>query len=195
MRRPRSAREAALLGVLDGLNPFGRTGHPVLDAAYLAAVGALLGMCLSFVGCQPAYAGVAFPTPSTFSTPSTLEPDMDVISTDFLWALAGVESGHNDAAYNEAEGAVGRFQIRQCYLTDANEAAGTNYTLSQMRDPRLAMAVVRAYLTRWGEAYERRTGNPATAEVLARIHNGGPRGAEKDCTLAYARRFRKEAGL
>lgn len=120
---------------------------------------------------------------------------MDVISTDFLWALAGVESGHNDAAYNEAEQAVGRFQIRACYLADANEALGTSYTLSQMSDPKIAMAVVRAYLTRWGDAYEKRTGNPATAEVLARIHNGGPRGAEKDCTLAYARRFRKEAGL
>lgn len=120
---------------------------------------------------------------------------MDVIDTDFLWALAGVESGHNDAAYNPAEGAVGRFQIRACYLADANEALGTAYTLQQMSDPRIAMEVVRAYLTRWGAAYERRTGNPATAEVLARIHNGGPRGAEKDCTLAYAKRFRKEARL
>ncbi len=197
MRKPRSFFEAALFGILTGINPFSRTGHPVLDALYLASVAAAVGLFLAQLaaGCTPAYAGCAFPTPSTFSTPSTLEPDMDVISTDFLWALAGVESGHNDAAYNEAEQAVGRFQIRACYLADANEALGTSYTLSQMSDPKIAMAVVRAYLTRWGDAYEKRTGNPATAEVLARIHNGGPRGAEKDCTLAYARRFRKEAGL
>lgn len=121
--------------------------------------------------------------------------DSSILSSDFLWALAGVESGHNDAAYNPAEQAVGRFQIRACYLADANEALGTAYTLQQMSDPRIAMEVVRAYLTRWGAAYEKRTGNPATAEVLARIHNGGPRGAEKDCTLAYARRFAKEARL
>ena len=187
MRRPRSSRDAALLGVLSGLNPFGRTGHPVLDAAYLAAVGALLGMCLSFVGCQPASAGGVFPTPSTF------EPAMDssLLSYGFLTALARVESGMNDAAVNEAEGAVGRFQIRQCYLDDANEAAGTRYALAEMADPRKAMQVVCAYLGRYAPAFEARAGRPATAEDLARIHNGGPRGAEKDATLDYARRFRK----
>ena len=121
--------------------------------------------------------------------------DADLISTDFLWALAGVESGHNDAAVNAAEGAHGRFQIRQGYLTDANEVLGTAYTLRDMHDPRKAMEVVRAYLGRYAPAFEARTGRPATAVDLARIHNGGPRGAEKDCTLAYARRFAKEARL
>ena len=197
MRKPRSFFEAAVFGILTGINPFSRTGHPVLDTLYLVTSVMAVGLFLAQLaaGCTPAYAGCAFPTPSTFSTTSTIEPAMDVISTDFLWALAGVESGHNDAAYNPAEGAVGRFQIRACYLADANEALGTAYTLQQMSDPRIAMEVVRAYLTRWGAAYERRTGHPATAEVLARIHNGGPRGAEKDCTLAYAKRFAKEARL
>ena len=190
MRRPRSLRDAALLGVLSGLNPFGTCGRPLLDWAYALALCALLGMCLAF-----AMAGRVLPAPSTPPTPPTPPSAMDssLLSPDFLRALARVESGCDDAAYNPAERAVGRYQIRQPYLSDANEALGTNYSLLEMSDPAKAEAVVRAYLTRWGEAFERRTGHPATAEVLARIHNGGPRGAEKSCTLGYAERFRREA--
>ena len=117
--------------------------------------------------------------------------DSSLLSYGFLCALAKVESGMNDAAVNREEGAVGRFQIRQCYLDDANEAIGKSYALSEMSDPRKAMEVVCAYLTRYAPAFEARAGHPATVEDLARIHNGGPRGAEKDCTLDYARRFRK----
>ena len=192
MRRPRSLRDAALLGVLSGLNPFGTCGRPLLDWAYALALCAFLGMCLAFAtaGCAPACATPA--TPSTPSTPST-SMDPSLLSPDFLRALARVESGCDDAAYNPAERAVGRYQIRQPYLSDANEALGTNYSLLEMSDPAKAEAVVRAYLTRWGEAFERRTGQPATAEILARIHNGGPRGAEKAATLGYAERFRREA--
>lgn len=107
----------------------------------------------------------------------------------FLDRLAMVESGMNDAAVNEAEGAHGRYQIRQCYLDDANEKLGTSYTLQDMHDPEKAAKVVIAYLTRYGDSYERRTGHPASDEVLARIHNGGPRGAEKAATIPYWRKF------
>ena len=106
MRKPRSFFEAALFGILTGINPFSRTGHPVLDALYLASVAAAVGLFLAQLaaGCTPAYAGCAFPTPSTFSTPSTLEPDMDVIDTDFLWALAG-------AAFRESRNEWGMGQV------------------------------------------------------------------------------------
>ena len=62
-----------------------------------------------------------------------------------------------------------------------------------MHDPAKAAAVVRAYLLRYGAAFERRAGREATDEDLARIHNGGPRGAERDATLGYAARFREAA--
>jgi hypothetical protein len=78
-------------------------------------------------------------------------------------------------------------------LADANEYLGTAYTIDQMHDPATANTVVWAYLTRWGEAYERRTGRTATAEVIARIHNGGPMGAERSCTIGYASRFARAA--
>lgn len=109
----------------------------------------------------------------------------------FLCDLAMVESGVDDAAVNESEGAHGRYQIRQCYLDDANQRLGTSYTLQDMHDPHKAEIVVRAYLMRYGESYERRTGQPATDEVLARIHNGGPLGAERDCTLPYLDKYRQ----
>ena len=107
----------------------------------------------------------------------------------FLDRLAMVESGGDDAATNAAEGAVGRYQIRPAYLADANEAAGTSYTLAEMREPGKAEAVVRAYLGRYGAAFAARAGRAPTEEELARIHNGGPRGAERAATLAYAAAF------
>lgn len=111
------------------------------------------------------------------------------IDTAFLEALAEVESNGNDAAVNEREDAHGRYQIRAGYLADANEALGTSYTLEDMHDPAKAEEVVRAYLLRYGQAYERRTGHLATDGVLARIHNGGPRGAEKAATVPYLAKF------
>lgn len=111
------------------------------------------------------------------------------ITPQFLDRLAMVESGINDAAVNKAENAHGRYQIRQAYLDDANSKLGTSYTLHDMHDHEKAAKVVIAYLTRYGDSYERRTGHLATDEVLARIHNGGPRGAEKASTIAYWGKF------
>ena len=45
------------------------------------------------------------------------------------------------------------------------------------------------YLRHYRRAYTRRTGLPATGVVMARIHNGGPRGYAKTSTRAYARKF------
>lgn len=110
------------------------------------------------------------------------------IDTAFLEALATVESNGNDSAVNEREDAHGRYQIRQAYLTDANRILGTSYALADMHDPVLAERVVRAYLLNYGNNYEKFTGNVATPIVLARIHNGGPRGYNKAATYDYGMR-------
>ena len=115
------------------------------------------------------------------------------VSGAFLDRLALVESGRDDSAVNEAEGAHGRYQITALYLADANEVLGTDYSLADCHNPEVAERVVRAYLMRYGTAYEERTGNKATPVVLARIHAGGPRGAEKDSTIAYGEMFREVA--
>ena len=121
------------------------------------------------------------------ATPAEIAAD-----ADFLRALATVESRGRDDAVNAAEDAHGRYQIRAAYLADANEYAGTSYTLADCHDPAIARAVVCAYLTRYGNALAR-TGRLVTARDLARIHNGGPRGWKKSATLGYAERF--EAAL
>lgn len=107
----------------------------------------------------------------------------------FLDRLAEIESGGDDAAVNPAEGAHGRWQVRAGYLADGNAEAGTNYALDEMHDPAKAETIVRAYLGRYGRAFAARAGRAPTAEELARIHNGGPRGAESPRTLAYAAAF------
>ena len=109
----------------------------------------------------------------------------DVLTPEFFQALGQQESGNNDAAVNTNENAVGRYQIRQGYLDDANAFGGTDYTLEDMHNPTNAERVVSAYLARWAPRYTRRTGNPITQEVAARIHNGGYAGAERPSTTNY----------
>ena len=111
----------------------------------------------------------------------------------FLDRLALVESGGDDGALGPC-GGVGRYQIREDYLADGNAAAGTSYTLEEMHEPDKAATIVRAYLGRYGRAFAARAGREPTAEELARIHNGGPRGAESPRTLAYARAFAATEG-
>ena len=191
-----------------------RSGREALAAAInwalLVAVSLNIGMAFAFLrqwyldrhpltGPSSVVAGSSSPQwvddrPVFFSTntPDTaMSPD--IIDANFLRALSEVESGTNDLSVNKRENAHGRYQIRPCYLADANEFLGTSYSLEDMHDPATANTVVWAYLTRWGEAYEKRTGQAATPIVLARIHNGGPRGAERSCTLGYARRFERAA--
>lgn len=112
----------------------------------------------------------------------------------FLDRIAMVESGGDDAAVNAAEDAHGRWQVRAGYLADGNAEAGTSYALDEMHDPQKAETIVRAYLSRYGRAFAARAGRDPTAEELARIHNGGPRGAESPRTLAYARAFAATEG-
>lgn len=105
------------------------------------------------------------------------------IPADFLDALAAVETNADDAAVNAREDAHGRFQIRAAYLADANRILGTSYTLADMHDQAKAERVVLAYLRHYGT--ER---GVTSLYDLARIHNGGPRGAEKRETIDYGAR-------
>ena len=113
----------------------------------------------------------------------------DLIDADFLSALSDIESGGDYTAWNRREDAHGLYQIRPSYLADANALLGRKMTIWQMHDPCDAAAAVRAYLAHYGDAYAKRTGKPVTREVLARIHNGGPRGAERESTADYGARF------
>lgn len=178
----------------------------VLDAAMdfplAAAVGFALGVAVAFLASltpppSPAvstresafrFAGWGEAAGDSFTAPQ--EPDQTMhtplrvlVDARFLDALAAVESGGDDAAVNEREDAHGRFQIRAAYLADANRFLGSSYTLADMHDQAKAERVVMAYLRHYGT--ER---GVTSLYDLARIHNGGPKGAEKRSTLDYGAR-------
>lgn len=114
------------------------------------------------------------------------------VSEQLLDAIAIVESNCNDSAVGDNGNAVGRYQIWKTYVDDVNRIVHTSYSYADRKDPVKAREMVKIYLRHYGRVYERRTGKPATDEVLARIHNGGPRGYQKAATLKYWTKVRRE---
>lgn len=115
---------------------------------------------------------------------STSKPTTDAEWNVLLTALSTVESnGRTNIRVLDTNGkySYGCLQIQDLYLLDS----GLNYKLEDLYSKDISFAVAKAYLTRYGRSYERRTGKVATYEVLARIHNGGPRGYEKIATAKY----------
>ena len=115
------------------------------------------------------------------------EPQSDRAA--ILEAIRHVESGGRDDPPDGDDGrAIGPFQIHRVYwedaVTQAPELRGAGY--QACRDDAYARRVIAAYMQRWApEAWA-----AADAEVIARIHNGGPQGAERDGTLGYWRKVR-----
>ncbi len=92
--------------------------------------------------------------------------------------------------------AYGLLQIRAPYLKDVNRIAGKKeirrkwgkdrLTMKDMKNRRMAEWAFHVYLSHYGKIYTRKTGKIPTAEVYARIHNGGPTGWQDDKTKKYA---------
>lgn len=156
-------------------------------ALWIGIAGAFLASLTPTGGREAAVQNL--PPPGGAAAGDILRPAADELPAGLLDRLAALESGGDDAAVNAAEDAHGRWQVRAGYLADGNAEAGTSYALAEMHDPAKAETIVRAYLSRYGRAFAARAGRAPTAEELARIHNGGPRGAESPRTLAYAAAF------
>ena len=121
----------------------------------------------------------------------TSKPETDAEWNMFLTSLAMVESsGRDTIKHLDTNGrySYGCLQIQTPYLQDSR----LNYTLEDMYVRSKAFEVAKAYLTRYANSYAKRTGKPVTYEVLARIHNGGPRGAEHSATNGYWQKVRSE---
>ena len=106
-------------------------------------------------------------------------------SDRLLDAIEQVESGGRVNAVGDNGKAIGPFQIHRVYWQDAVEhdpSIGGSY--SDCRDPQYARRIVRAYMDRYAP-------RGASDEVLARIHNGGPKGHRKDATIKYWVKVRK----
>ena len=108
---------------------------------------------------------------------------------EILCAIRQVESrSRDDCPDGDGGRAIGPFQIHRRYWLDAVESdpsIGGRY--EDCRDRAYAEKVVIAFLKRHApEAWR-----AADAETLARVHNGGPKGASKASTEPYWRKVRK----
>lgn len=102
-----------------------------------------------------------------------------------IQALIQVESGGRDDIVGDSGQAVGCLQLHKAYWIDGCKNLGVDWPYSKAVERKKAIAVTRAYLTKAGKLYEKKTGQKATLEVLARIHNGGYNGYKKKGTENY----------
>jgi hypothetical protein len=102
----------------------------------------------------------------------------------FWGALNMVETGGRFGPIMGDNGkALGPFQIHSSYWLDS-------HVMGSYRDCGkylYARRVVSAYLQR----YARQAWDEGDCQTLARVHNGGPRGAHNPLTLAYWNKVRK----
>jgi len=83
------------------------------------------------------------------------------------------------------------FQMRDIYIADINRIYKTKYRKIDKFSKEKSLKMMRLYWDFYGRQYEKTTGRKVTYDVLSRIHNGGPDGWKKRCTLGYAKRVRK----
>jgi len=106
-----------------------------------------------------------------------------------LDSIRMVESGGRDDCPDGDSGrSIGPFQIWSSYWKDAvsfDRSIGGKY--QDCRNRTYSEKVVRAYMNR----YVPRAWKTLDAEVIARTHNGGPRGARNDSTLKYWKKVRR----
>ena len=113
-------------------------------------------------------------------------PAQQVSMERFLEAIRQVESHGNDKAVGDNGKAIGPYQIWRVYWQDAVEfdkTLGGSY--QDCYNPQYAARVVRAYMARYAP-------KGASLEVMARIHNGGPKGHQKAATAAYWAKVQRE---
>lgn len=104
---------------------------------------------------------------------------------DFFYAIAEVESGHDDTAVGDGGKSIGRFQIQFAYWKDAhdhNPFIGGKYR--DVVDPVYARKVMTAYFSR----YAPQAWADKDWETLARTHVGGPKGPQRKSSLPYWRK-------
>lgn len=110
---------------------------------------------------------------------------METIIAMLISALIIVESDGRANAIGDSGRAVGVLQIHPECVQDINRFAKTHYTLSDRANERKSVEMCWRYLYHYGNKYKRDTGLEPTAEILARIWNGGPRGYKKEKTRRY----------
>jgi soluble lytic murein transglycosylase-like protein len=100
-----------------------------------------------------------------------------------LSALIQIESHGNDHARGH-HGELGALQIRPIMVRDVNRLMGTSYTHQQVTNRATAVFIANAYFAHYGRNL--------SDESLARLWQGGPRGAKKSSTRLYGKRVMRE---
>ena len=101
-------------------------------------------------------------------------------------AIAAVESDRGATSANV-------YQLQPVSVRDVRRSTGPRIMFEQaVGDPAVARACIEAYWDYYGDRYYLLTQKRADAQVLARIHNGGPDGWRRRCTRAYWIRVRAE---
>ena len=113
---------------------------------------------------------------------------------DLLPAIRTVETGGSPnnglGAVGDGGKAIGPYQIWAIYHTDAAERDKTldNYRRC-LNSTSYSEQVIKVYMHRYARdaamRLDKGTARLADLETVARIHNGGPRGAKKDATKKY----------
>lgn len=167
MEHPKQCRRDSGASIL-GLTARELDEHPLVLTALILA--ALLGLwaCLGCARVDPV-------DPEGLTAPQRR----------ILDAIQLVETGNLDPV-NSAGGdqgkALGPFQIHRSYWQDSTcKNPQISFCYEQIVNAACGRRVVRAYMQRWcPQAWER-----ADAQIIARVHNGGPRGADNARTLVY----------
>ena len=111
----------------------------------------------------------------------------EITYDDFFYAIAQVESNHNDDAVGDNGRAIGRYQVWRVYWIDATEFSGIGGRYEDVKDKDYAERIIEAYMKRYApEAWAEKDW-----QTLARIHNGGPRGHKKRATEKYWEKVKK----
>ena len=140
---------------------------------------------------------------TNFSSPSSeggglldTKPQAPIISPtysfeDLLDAIEQVESNGDPDAVGDNSNAVGSFQIHKIYVDDVNRILdGKRYSYLDRLSPHLSRQMVKMYI--WHYATKKCLKQEPTLEDMARIHNGGPNGYKKPCTIKYWIKVKKE---
>ena len=90
-----------------------------------------------------------------------------------ILAIALVESSLNPLAVGDNGNAVGYLQITPAVVQDVNTFYGSTYSLDDRYDVVKSVNMCKYYLKHWGGVYEKKTGNKPSAEVYAKMWNGG----------------------
>jgi hypothetical protein len=110
---------------------------------------------------------------------------------ELLDAIRTVESGGRADLVGDGGRSIGPYQIQRAYWSDA----GVPCRYEQVRDARMAEAVMKAYWLRYARPQVVRAAlgkaSMRDLEILARIHNGGPAGTFKVATDPYWAKVRK----